>query len=144
MHRLPVAEGDNGYDDNDNRTQVVENNGAVTKDFRYCYDPLDRIEYRNEGAACGSAGSSHDEKFVFDVTGNRARTEIGPSGSVVATDFAYDAEGRLCKTGATTCGTPNVTYDTAGRTKIWNGWTVAYDPDHNYQARRSTRRPGPI
>jgi hypothetical protein len=124
-----VGETDYGYDDNDNRTQVVENNGSVTTDFRYCYDPLERLEYRNDAAACGSAGTSHDEKYVYDDTGNRTRTEIGPSGSVVATDFAYDAEGRLCTTGATSCTSPNVTYDDHGRTETWNGWTFSYDPD---------------
>ena len=46
-----------------------------------------------------------------------------------ATNFAYDAQGRLCAVGATTCTTPNVTYDSAGRTKSWNGWTFAYDAD---------------
>jgi hypothetical protein len=30
------------YDFNDNRTRVVEDNGASSVDRRYCYDPLDR------------------------------------------------------------------------------------------------------
>ncbi len=47
----------------------------------------------------------------------------------VTTNFAYNAEGQLCKTGATTCGTPNVTYDSVGRTRSWNGWWFRYDAE---------------
>lgn len=118
-----VGESDYLYDDNDNRTKVLENNGAATTDLRYCYDALDRLQYRNTAAACGSAAK--DETYVFDDAGNRTQTVVGG----VTTNFAYDAEGRLCKTAATSCTSPNVTYDTAGRTKTWNGWTFGYDPD---------------
>jgi RHS repeat-associated protein len=111
------------YDDNDNRTQVVEHNGAASTDRRYCYDALDQLEFRNTGAACGP--SAKDEKYVYDDAGNRTRTEIG----AVNTDFAYTAAGQLCKTGGTTCTGANVTYDAAGRTKTWNGWTFSHDAD---------------
>ena len=118
-----IGETDYAYDDNDNRTQVVENNGAATTDRRYCYDAVDRLQYRNTAAACGSAAK--DESYAYDDTGNRTQTVVG----AVTTNFGYNATGQLCATGATTCTTPNVTYDTAGRTKVWNGWNFTYDAE---------------
>jgi RHS repeat-associated protein len=60
-----------------------------------------------------------DETFAYDAAGNRTLA--------AGTSFAYDTEGQLCKVGATICGTPNVSYDSAGRTLTWNGWTLTND-----------------
>lgn len=109
------------YDTNDNRAQVNESNGATSVDRRYCYDAHNRLQYRNTAAACSS--SAKDESYVYDAAGNRMQSSVGG----VTTDFAYDAEGQLCKVGATMCGTPNVTYDDAGRMRNWNGWWFSYD-----------------
>ncbi len=108
------------YDANDNRIQVDEDNGATSADRRYCYDPQDRIQYRNTGAACSS--SAKDEEYQYDASGNRIKAITGST-----TDFAYNAAGQLCQVGGTTCGTPDVTYDSAGRTASWNGWHLKYD-----------------
>jgi RHS repeat-associated protein len=108
------------YDANDNRTLVDEDNGATSSDRRYCYDAQDRLVYRNTGAACSS--SAKDEEYQYDASGNRTKAVVGST-----TDFAYNASGQLCKVGATTCGTPNVTYDSAGRTASWDGWYLKYD-----------------
>ena len=45
----------------------------------------------------------------------------------MTTNFAYDSDGRLCAVGATSCASPNVTYDDAGRTATYNGWAYLYD-----------------
>ena len=42
--------------------------------------------------------------------------------------------GRLCAVGATTCASPNLTYDSAGRTATWSGWTFAYDAEAGWSA----------
>ena len=118
-----IGETDYAYDDNDNRTQVVESNGAATTDRRYCYDALDRLQYRNTAAACNAAAK--DESYVYDDTGNRTQTVVGG----VTTNFAFNAEGQLCKVGSMTCTSPNVAYDTAGRTETWSGWTFTYDAE---------------
>ena len=117
-----TGQTDYGYDEADNIASVLQNNGAATTDFRYCYDPVDRLQYRRTGAACTA---SPDETYAYDDTGNRTQTIIG----AVTTNFAYNAQGQLCVTGATSCASPNVTDDTAGRTKSWNGWTFAYDSE---------------
>ncbi len=111
------------YDVNDNRSQVIESNGATSSDRRYCYDAQNRLEYRNTSAACSSAAK--DESYGYDAAGNRSQSMVGSS----TTNFAYNASGQLCHIGATTCGTPNVTYDDAGRTRFWNGWFFSYDAE---------------
>lgn len=111
------------YDVNDNRSQVIESNGATGSDRRYCYDAQNRLEYRNTGAACSS--TVNDESYVYDAAGNRSQGIVGGS----TTNFAYNASGQLCNTGATNCGTPNVTYEAAGRTRSWNGWFFSYDAE---------------
>ena len=78
------------YDDNNNRTKVVEDNGAVSSDRRYCYDALDQLIYRNTGAACSSG--SNDEAWTYDDAGNRLTAKSGG----MTTNFAYTAEGVLC------------------------------------------------
>jgi len=111
------------YDQNDNRTGVVENNGATSADRRYCYDAQNRLQYRNTNAACSP--TAKDETYAYDAAGNRTQAVVGGT----TTNFAYNADGQLCKTGATTCGTPNVTYDSVGRTRNWNGWWFNYDAE---------------
>ncbi len=122
----PVATGSDAYayDDADNVTSVTESRtGAAPIVWTYCYDGRNQLINRQTTTACSAA--SHDEHYAYDAAGNRTQTVIGAT----ATNFAYDAQGRLCAVGATTCTTPNVTYDSAGRTKSWNGWTFAYDAD---------------
>jgi RHS repeat-associated protein len=111
------------YDDNDSRTQVNESNGATSANRYYCYDAANRLLYRNTGAACSS--SAKDESNTYDATGNRTQTLSGGT----TTNFAYDANGQLCKVGATSCTSPNVTYDSAGRTATYNGWAFLYDAE---------------
>lgn len=50
------------YDDNDNRTVVVEANGATSSDRRYCYDGLNRLRARQTAAACTT--TTGDECFA--------------------------------------------------------------------------------
>lgn len=113
------------YDENDNRTQVVENNGATTSDRRYCYDALNQLIYRNTGAACSAV--SNDEAWTYDDAGNRLTAKTGG----VTTNFAYTAEGALCDVEtaptAASCTGGNVTSDSAGRISTYNGWTYGYD-----------------
>jgi RHS repeat-associated protein len=111
------------HDDNDNRTRVDEDNGATSADRFYCYDAQNRLVYRRTGAACSS--SAKDEAYEYVAAGNRTKTVIGGS----TTNFAYNASGQLCRVGGTSCSTPNVTYDDAGRTRNWNGWYFAYDAE---------------
>jgi len=120
-----TATGSNSYvyDANDNRTQVIESNGTTSSDRRYCYDALNRLRARNTGAACTT--TTGDETYTYDAAGNR--TQAFTFGTPM--NAAYDASGRLCKVGATTCGTPNVEYDAAGRitefaTNSGGGWRV--------------------
>jgi RHS repeat-associated protein len=108
------------YDDNDNRTQVVESVGGTTTTTNYCYDALNRLVAVKVSSACTSSPS---ETYVYDVAGNRTQGPV--SGTV--TNFAYNSQGQLCHVGLTTCGTPNVTEDAAGRTLTWNGWSFLYD-----------------
>ena len=111
------------YDANDNRTRVNESNGATSADLRYCFDAQDRLAYRNTGAACSP--TAKDESYAFDGAGNRTLTVVGG----ITTNFAYNTDGQLCEVGATTCGTPNVTDDAAGRIATWNGWWFRYDAE---------------
>lgn len=119
----PTGSSSYAYDANDNRTQVIESNGTTSSDRRYCYDALNRLRARNTAAACTT--TSGDEKYTYDAAGNR--TEAFTFGT--PKNAAYDASGRLCKVGATACGTPNVEYDAAGRitefaTYGGGGWRV--------------------
>jgi RHS repeat-associated protein len=113
------------YDENDNRTQVSENNGATSSDRRYCYDALNQLIYRNTAAACSSG--SNDEAWTYDDAGNRltART------AGVTTNFAFTGEGVLCdaRTTAAACTGGNVASDSAGRISSYSGWTYGYDSD---------------
>jgi RHS repeat-associated protein len=115
------------YDDNNNRTKVVEDNGATSSDRRYCYDALNQLVYRNTGAAC-SAGAN-DEAWTYDDAGNRLTAKTGG----VTTNFAYTAEGLLCDVEtaptAASCTGGNVTSDSAGRISSYAGWTYGYDAE---------------
>ena len=98
-------------------------NGATSSDQRYCYDALNRLQYRNTNAACSS--SAKNESYTYDSAGNRTQTVI----SGTTTNFAFNSSGQLCKVGSTSCSSPNVTYDTAGRTASYNGWVYVYDAE---------------
>jgi RHS repeat-associated protein len=110
------------YDDNDNRTKVAEDNTASSSTNYYCYDALNRLTHRKTGLNC--TGTTN-ESYTYDAAGNRTQAVV----SGTTTNFAYNSSGQLCKTGATSCSSPNVTYDTAGRTASYNGWVYAYDAE---------------
>ncbi len=109
------------FDENTNRTLVDEDNGDASATQHYCYDALNRLRYRNTGAACSSG--ANNESYTYDAAGNRTQTVVAGT----TTDFAYNTSGQLCKVGASSCTSPNVTYDTAGRFTSYNGWVYAYD-----------------
>jgi RHS repeat-associated protein len=81
----------------------------------------DQLTRRQSDGACSS--SDYDQKYLYDAAGNRTKTVVGGT----TTDFAYNADGQLCKVGGTSCSSANVTYGAAGRTKTWNGWNFKYD-----------------
>ena len=103
------------YDDSDNRTQVVESNGATSSDRRYCHDGLNRLRARNTGSACTT--TTGDETYKYDDAGNRL--------TAPGTTATYDGAGQL--TACTGCGT--VDHDSAGQTTALAGWTYEYDAE---------------
>ena len=111
------------YDDSDNRTQVAENNGSASSDYRYCYDARNQLTGRGSTAACDT---SSIETFSYDDPGNRSQAvEAG-----VTRNFAYTAEGLLCdqETGAAaSCTGGNVLSDDAGRVSDQSVWHYVYD-----------------
>jgi RHS repeat-associated protein len=112
------------YDDADNVTSVIESgDGGAAPTWNYCYDGRHQLVERQTTSACSA--SSHDEHYGYDAAGNRTQTVSGAT----TTNFAYDTQGRLCKVGGTSCASPNVTYDSAGRTTSWAGWTFGYDAE---------------
>jgi RHS repeat-associated protein len=108
------------FDVSDNRTRVEEFNGTSTSERYYCYDAKNQLVGVKSGSPCAT---SPDETYTYDDSGNR----LSSTAAGVTTNFAYDEEGRLCAVGATTCSSPNVTYDDAGRTQTYNGWFYDYD-----------------
>ena len=73
------------------------------------------------------------ESYEYDDTGNRTRIQVtSPSSD---TNAWYSDDGLLCKTATTTGTCPvdratwDIKYDSTGRTKVWNGWNLGYDPD---------------
>jgi RHS repeat-associated protein len=112
------------YDDADNATSVAEaRDGATPVTYTYCYDGRGQLVDRQTGGACSS--SDHDEHYAYDAAGNRTTALVAGT----TTNYAYDAAGRLCAVGATTCASPNLTYDSVGRTATYAGWTFAYDAE---------------
>lgn len=114
------------YDDADNRTRVLEANGATSSDRRYCYDARGQLTYRNTGTACSS--TAKDESWNYDDAGNRLTATSGGQ----TTNFAYHSDGRLCDVEVATTATcvgGNVSHDSAGRIEAWNAWTFAYDAE---------------
>ena len=123
----PAGSAAYGYDLNDNRTQVVEDNGSGGTIRNYCHDSLDRLAFRNTTAACSS--SAWDEKYVQDDAGNVTEFDTASAANV---KFGYNAQGHLCKVAAassTDCASGTVAYDAAGRTSRHGGWWYAYDAD---------------
>ena len=115
------------YDDNSNRTSVMESStagvgSATTRN--YCYDAVNQLRAEKTAAACTS--SSGDETFAYDNAGNRTSATV--SGSTRT--FTYNTSGQLGSCSNPTC---SVSYDPAGRslTITDNGltWTYAYDAD---------------
>jgi RHS repeat-associated protein len=104
------------YDENDNRTRVVEANGATSSDTAYCYDARDELTKVGPTAGCASP----TETYTYDDAGNRQ--------SATGRSFTYTPDGQL-----TSCTSPacSVGYDSAGRISTYtdNGttWSYAYD-----------------
>jgi RHS repeat-associated protein len=109
---------DYGYDDNDNRTQAAENNGATMSTKYFCYDAVNRLIGTYSAQNCASPV----ETYAYDAAGNRT--------SVAGRTFTYDAEGQLAS-----CTTPACTasHDAEGRLTelVDNGttWTYQYDAE---------------
>jgi RHS repeat-associated protein len=122
-----VATGstDYGLDEVDNRTSVIEANGAGTVTRYYCYDAKHQLIAVRSATDC-STGLL--ETYAYDA----ARNRTGAPGDT----FVYSAEGRLCLIDAAgPCpaneATWHVTYDAEGRTTkvTQNGttWSYLYD-----------------
>lgn len=110
---------DYGYDNNDNRTSVAENNGAASATSYYCYDGLNRLIAFDDAAGCGSPA----ESFAYDAAGNRT--------SAAGRSFTYNAQGQLASCSNPTCF--SVQHDADGRLIQINDngvtWTYQYDPE---------------
>jgi RHS repeat-associated protein len=105
------------YDENNNRIQVNESNGASSSDSYFCYDARDELTHVRSATGCTSGLL---ETFAYDDAGNRTTKIVGGA----TTTFTYDTEGQLTSC-SPSCGT--VAYDAAGRTSQWNGWFLSYD-----------------
>jgi RHS repeat-associated protein len=124
----PVATGSDAYfyDANDNRTQVIESNGAASTDRRYCYDAQNQLASAKSGSACSP--SAYDQAWTYDASGNRLTAISGGT----TTNYAYHSDGRLCDvetSAAANCTSGNVAADSSGRIQSWNGWTFGYDAE---------------
>jgi RHS repeat-associated protein len=104
---------DYAHDDNDNRIQVTEANGAGTLDRHYCHDALNRLLSTRSAPGCTSGLL---EAYTYDDAGNRL--------TAGSTSFSYDAQGQLASC-SPSCGT--IAHDDTGRTSQWNGWHLTYD-----------------
>jgi RHS repeat-associated protein len=108
---------DYGYDANDNRTEVIEDNGAGALTRHYCHDARNQLAgiYSTAGCSTGLL-----EAYGYDASSNRT--------SAAGRTFTYDAEGQLSTCSGTTCAP---TFDTDGRlTKITAAsgtWSYEYD-----------------
>ena len=91
-------------------------------ELNYCYDALNRLQYRNTDAACTS---SSDEEYVYDDAGNRIQAD--EDGTL--TYFDYNGDGQLTCVYTTSCAADNVDYDSAGRTASYAGWVYEYDAE---------------
>ena len=56
------------YDEDDNRTTVVENNGATSTDRRYCYDALNQLIYRNTAPPAARAPTTRPGRTTTPAT----------------------------------------------------------------------------
>jgi RHS repeat-associated protein len=125
-----VTTASNGYayDDNDNRTQVVESKdgGAPTTTINYCYDALDRLRAYNTAGTCTITSGA--ELYEYDDAGNRTRASLSSPPY-----FRYSGAGQLCEQSASVGSCPadpatwQIRYDDAGRTKYLNTWNLTYD-----------------
>lgn len=113
---------DYGYDDNDNRASVVENNGAGAVTRYYCHDARNQLVSVSTSSATCASGVI--ETYAFDAAGNRT-TAAGrtftyqPDGQLesctgTACAPAHDADGRITSL-VTATGTWSYLYDAEGR-----------------------------
>lgn len=121
-----VATGSDSYayDDNDNRIQATESkDGGTPATTYYCYDALNRLVSTRSAGGCASGLV---ETFEYDDAGNRTRASLSSPQY-----FHYSPAGQLCETSTSSTnscpGTWPIQYDDAGRTRVWNGWNLAYD-----------------
>ncbi len=111
---------DYAYDDNDNRTVVIENNGAGAVTRYYCYDLHNRLEkVSTSSSSCATVA----ETYEYDAAGNRT--------GVDTRDFTYNSEGQLESCTVTTCAPE---FDAEGRlTKVTltgpHTWSYLYDAE---------------
>jgi RHS repeat-associated protein len=112
---------DYAYDDNDNRTVVIENNGAGSVTRYYCYDFHNRLEKVSTSSA--SCASGVTETYAYDAAGNRTGVDTW--------DFTYNSEGQLESCTGANCAPE---FDAEGRlTKITltgpHTWSYLYDAE---------------
>ena len=123
---IPTGSDTYAYDDNNNRTQTSESRDGGTPTTTYfCYDALNRLVSSRSTSGC-STGLV--ESYSYDDAGNRTNASLSSPQY-----FRYSSAGQLCEqnTSSGSCpGDPNtwqIRYDDAGRTRLWNGWTLTYD-----------------
>ncbi len=108
---------DYGYDANDNRAQVIEDNGAGAVTRHYCHDARNQLVGTYSAAGC-STGLL--EAFAHDAAGNRT--------SAAGRTFTYDGESQLATCSGTAC---SPAFDADGRlTKVTTAsgtWSYEYD-----------------
>ena len=113
------------YDDSDNRSHVVENNGNASTNFYYCHDARNQLIGRGSTTVCGT---SSIETFAYDDSGNRTQAvEAG-----VTRNFAYTAAGLLCdvETGRRRqCAPATSTPTTPDGSATQGGWHFDYDAE---------------
>ena len=111
-----------GYDGNDSRILVKEDNGAGQLTRHYCHDARDQVINVSTGSATCATGII--ETYGYDDSGNRT--------AAPGRTYTYDDEGQLAScSGSPAC---NPTHDADGRltriTTAANGtWTYLYDAE---------------
>ncbi len=114
---VPTGSDAYEYDENDNRTRVIEDSGAGATDWRYCYDARNQLTIAVRDLDCPA---NADEVYTYDDAGNRIGAQVGGISGTVS----YSSEGQLAgKDGA------SYTYDDAGRLSSDGSWVYTYDAD---------------
>ncbi len=109
------------YDENDNRTSVVEDNGSGAVTRTYGYDGRNQLI----GDSAGGTGCANGQAYAYDAAGNRTCASGRTFGYVNGTGLlesctgtacapVHDADGRLTRL-TTASGTWSYVYDAEGR-----------------------------